>query len=149
MNVESDILRIERELELLSNSEDLPIRTALYRNLVALRLLLWVGGGGSVGPLVDHVVTYLDSTVYKLIIPATANYAELYFEDSDSEDANLVARVTLGDNPPTTGTGLNQHGRRVRNEGIVRYSRRDELERLQIKKYPAVNNLRLEVNYYA
>jgi hypothetical protein len=59
MQIEADITRIENELLSIPDNEDLTIRTALYRNLIVLRLLLWIGSGDSVGPLLDHVVINL------------------------------------------------------------------------------------------
>jgi hypothetical protein len=39
MQIEADITRIENELLSIPDNEDLTIRTALYRNLIVLRLL--------------------------------------------------------------------------------------------------------------
>lgn len=150
MSLDSDILRIEEELDNFDDETGLPTRTALYRNLAALRLLNWIGSeDGGIGTLVEHNVSYLPDTVHTLAPPNGARYAELYFEASDYDDPRRVARLTLGTDAPTSGTGAAQHGRVVRNEDIFKYSKIEEIRRIKIIKFPSITNLRLEVNYYA
>lgn len=150
MSLDSDVQSIESELQKLLSPEDFTVRTALYRNLATLRFLNWVGGDdGGIGPLIKEEITYLGDTTHTLTIPDNTNYAELYFEASDYDEPIRVARLTLGEDPPTSGVGANQRGRIVRNEDILKYSRLDELQRMKIIKFPSINNLRLEVNFYA
>jgi hypothetical protein len=63
MQIEADITRIENELLSISDTEDLTIRTALYRNLIVLRLLLWIGSGGfSSSGFYGGVAKFIDVT---------------------------------------------------------------------------------------
>jgi hypothetical protein len=65
MQIEADITRIENELLCISDSEDLTIRTALYRNLIVLRLLNCQGWPTMPGMGVFSVLIFVMIKLFK------------------------------------------------------------------------------------